>query len=118
MHSRRTWLCLAAAIASEVAASLSLKAALDDRAFYLVAGIGYTASFVLLGAVLRAGMPLGVAYGIWGAVGVAATAVLSAALLGEPFTGLMAVGIGLVVIGVLVVELGSQAAGDRDGGAA
>ena len=38
---------------------------------------GYVASFVLLSLALDAGMGIGVAYGIWTAVGVAFTAVLS-----------------------------------------
>jgi small multidrug resistance pump len=71
-----TWLLLACAIASEVTASLSLKGALDRPALYVVVVIGYVVSFVLLAVVLRRGMALGVAYGVWGALGVASTAVL------------------------------------------
>ena len=112
------WLLLAAAILSEVTASLSLKGALDHRALYLVVAIGYVASFVLLSYVLRHGMALGVAYGIWGALGVALTAVMSTLLYDEVFTGLMAVGIALVVAGVLAVELGAHRARDAAGGKA
>jgi len=72
--------------------------------------IGYVASFVLLAFVLRQGMGLGVAYGIWGALGVALTAVMSTLLFDEAFTGLMGVGIVLVIAGVLVVELGAHEA--------
>ena len=104
------WLLLAAAILSEVTASLALKGALDDRALYLVVAIGYVTSFVMLSLVLRQGMALGVAYGIWGALGVALTAVMSTLLFDEVFTGLMGVGIALVVAGVLAVELGAQRA--------
>lgn len=61
-------------------------------------------------------MPVGVAYGIWGAVGVAATAVLSAVLYDEPLTGLMAVGLALIMVGVVLVEGGSHArVGPRGG---
>ncbi|RYP80955.1 QacE family quaternary ammonium compound efflux SMR transporter [Nocardioides guangzhouensis] len=105
------WLLLLAAVASEVTASLSLKAALDRPAFYVVVAVGYLASFALLAVVLRLGMPLGVAYGIWGALGVAATAAFSALLFDEPLTAVMALGMAIVVAGVLLVELGSQAAG-------
>ena len=65
------WLLLAGAILSEVTASLSLKGALDRPALYAVVLVGYAASFVALAMVLRRGMALGVAYGIWGALGVA-----------------------------------------------
>lgn len=55
-------------------------------------------------------MALGVAYGIWGASGVAFTAVGSFRLFGEPITALMGVGIIVIIAGVLCVELGAQAA--------
>lgn len=108
-----TWLLLLAAIVSEVTATLSLKAALDRPALYAVVAVGYLASFTLLAAVLRRGMGLGVAYGVWAALGVAATAVLSAIVYDEPLTLLMTVGLVLIIGGVLLVEGGSQAAGAR-----
>lgn len=109
----RRWLLLAAAIAMEVTASLSLKGALETPALYAIVAAGYVGAFACLGATLRAGMPLGVAYGIWGAAGVALTATLSTALFGEAFTPLMGMGIALIIGGVLLVELGSQAAHRR-----
>jgi len=105
-----TWLLLAGAVLCEVSGSLSLKLALDHRWLYSVVVVGYTSSFALLAMVLRRGMPLGVAYGIWGASGVALTAVLSALVLGEPFTALVVLGLVLIVGGVLTVELGSERA--------
>jgi len=71
---------------------------------------GYVGAFTLLALVLREGMALGVAYGIWGAMGVALTAVLAALLFGQPLTGVMILGLALIIGGVLTVELGSQAA--------
>lgn len=104
------WTLLAAAIGCEVTASLSLKAALDQPLFLLAVVIGYVSSFTFLGLVLRAGMPLGVAYGIWAALGVASTAVLSAVLFDETITVVMGLGIALVIAGVLLVEFGSHTA--------
>ena len=106
----RAWLFLATAILLEVTGSMSLKAALDHPAFYIVVAVGYIGSFVCLGKVLSLGMALGVAYGIWGATGVALTASLSTVIFQEPFTALMGAGIVLIIGGVLLVELGSQAA--------
>lgn len=106
----KRWLILIGAIALEVMATLSLKGAMEHPALYIVVAIGYLGSFVALSFVLRAGMALGVAYGIWGASGVALTAVLSSLLFGEPLTALMGLGIVLIIGGVLCVELGSQAA--------
>jgi small multidrug resistance pump len=106
----RTWALLFAAISVEVAATLSLRASQDHSAWLIVVVAGYVGSFVLLTMVLRAGMPVGVAYGIWGALGTAATAVLAAAIFGDPFTWPIVAGIGLIIAGVLLVEFGSQRA--------
>lgn len=106
----RRYLALAGAIGCEVTASLSLKGALDNGWLYVVVAAGYLASFAFLAVTLRLGMGLGVAYGIWGATGVALTAIAATHLFGEPFTALMGVGIALIIAGVLLVELGAQAA--------
>ena len=106
----RKWTLLIAAIAVEVAATLSLRASQDHSAWLLVVAVGYLGSFMLVTTVLRIGMPVGVAYGIWGACGTAATAVLAAAIYGDPFTWPVVLGIGLIIAGVLLVELGSQRA--------
>ncbi len=109
-QERRTWLPLLGAITTEVAGTLSLRASQDSRLWLVVVVVGYSASFVLLSRVLRAGMPVGVAYGIWGALGTAITAVAAAVIFGEPFTGPILLGIGLIIAGVLLVEFGSHAA--------
>jgi small multidrug resistance pump len=112
-NSMKKWLLLAGAIITEVTASLSLKAALTHPELFVVVVVGYLAAFFFLSLVLRAGMALGVAYGIWGALGVALTAVMSAVLFGEPLTPLMMCGIVLIILGVLCVEVGSQMAHRR-----
>lgn len=104
------WALLGGAIVSEVAASLSLKAALDHPAFYVIVVIGFVAAFVFLTFTLKQGVALGVAYGIWGAVGVAGTAVLSAIIFGEQLTVVMILGLFTIIVGVLIIELGSQRA--------
>jgi small multidrug resistance pump len=106
----RIWALLFAAISVEVAATLSLRASQDHSAWLIVVVAGYVGSFLLLTMVLRAGMAVGVAYGIWGALGTAATAVLAAAIFGDPFTWPIAAGIGLIIAGVLLVEYGSRPA--------
>ena len=108
----KKWLLLITAILTEVSATLSLRAALDHPAWYIVVVGGYLAAFTALSFVLREGMGLGVAYGIWGATGVVLTAVFATALFRDPLTATMGVGIALVIGGVLCVELGSQAAAD------
>lgn len=101
---------LAVAILCEVAATLSLKGSATVPALYAVVVLGYLGGFVFLTVVLKRGMGLGVAYGIWGAAGVALTAGLSTVLFGEAFTAVMALGLACVIAGVLLVETGSRAA--------
>ena len=101
------WPALGGAIVSEVSATLALRQALNHPGFYIVVGIGYALAFILLSLTLKAGMPLGVAYGIWSAGGVAVTAIASRLLFGEPLTRTMVAGIALIMAGVLLVELGS-----------
>ena len=102
------WLFLTGAILFEVSATLSLRVAATGRkAWYIAVGLGYLVAFTMLVLTLANGMPLGVAYGIWAAAGVALTAVLSKILFKEPLTGLMGLGIILIVGGVLLIETGA-----------
>jgi small multidrug resistance pump len=101
------WLYLTAAILLEVASTLSLRvAAAGRRRWYAVVVPGYVASFLLLALALREGMGIGVAYGIWTAIGVALTAVLSRVLFAEPLTRTMVLGILLIAAGVVLLEAG------------
>ncbi|TIC82652.1 SMR family transporter [Nocardioides sp. GY 10127] len=114
---RRAWALLAVAVLAEVAGSVALKAALDHPAWYAVVAVGYVVSFKLFEQILRSGMPLGVAYGAWGAAGVGLTAVLGAVFFAEPLTALSVLGLVLVVGGVVLVESGTHggAHADQDG---
>lgn len=103
-----TWLMLSGAIVAEVIGTMALRAAVDSPAWMALVPVAYLTAFALLGLVLRSGMPIGVAYGIWGAAGVSLTAVLGAALFDE-LLGLPAIaGIGLIIVGVVLVESGSR----------
>jgi small multidrug resistance pump len=104
----KQWALLLGAIFTEVSGTLSLRAAQDHRAWMVVVVIGYFLSFYFLTMVLRAGMPVGVAYGIWGALGTAATASIAAVAFGDPFTKPIVIGIVLIIAGVLLVEFGSR----------
>ncbi|CAA0082673.1 Multidrug resistance protein EbrA [Mycolicibacterium vanbaalenii] len=102
------YLLLAGAIVSEVIATLTLRAAADGRPrLYAVVAIGYALAFTMLLGSLRQGMPLGIAYGVWAAAGVAITAVASRYLFNEPLTRRMLGGIGLIAVGVLLIEIGA-----------
>jgi small multidrug resistance pump len=100
------WVFLVGAIVFEVGGTLSLRMATHGRAlWYLPVAVGYLSAFLLLALTLSAGIPLGVAYGIWAAVGVALTALAGRFLFKEPLTWLMSLGIVLIIGGVFLIEL-------------
>ncbi|MGV9712841.1 DMT family transporter [Gordonia sp. NPDC003424] len=99
---------LVGAILCEVVGTLSLRLAVTSgRWWYLVVAAGYLAAFGFLLLTLRADMPLGVAYGVWAASGVALTAIASKYLFGEALNRRMLSGIVLIIVDVLFVELGA-----------
>lgn len=107
---RSAWPPLLVAIALEVTATLSLRAAegFTYPLWLIVVVVGYSGSLWLLSVVLDRGMPVGVAYGIWSAIGVVLTAVLGTVLFGELLGPVQIIGVGVIVVGVLLVEFGSQ----------
>lgn len=113
-----TWLLLGAAIVAEVVGTMSLRGAVDSAAWLPLIPVAYLTAFVLLGMVLRAGVPIGVAYGIWGAAGVSLTAVLGALLFDELLGASAIVGIGLIIVGVVLVETGARLPADVSDGPA
>ena len=101
------WLVLGIAIAVEVFATLGLRASDGFRKKAWIAPIvlSYLVSFYLLWLTLALGMPVGIAYGVWTACGVALVAVIARYLFGDPLTVTMLLGIGLIIGGVLTIEL-------------
>jgi small multidrug resistance pump len=101
------WLALAGAIVVEVFATLSLRASdgFRKKAWVVPIVLGYLLSFYLLWVSLGLGMPVGIAYGVWSACGVALVAVIARFLFDEPLTGVMGLGIALIIGGVLTIEL-------------
>jgi small multidrug resistance pump len=103
-----SWLFLAGAIASEVTATLCLRAS-DGFArlgFTAVVVVGYVASFWCLAQSLQRGMALGVAYGVWSGIGVATVAVLGKVFFDDGLSPTALAGIALIIVGVIVVQLG------------
>ncbi|MFI9205512.1 DMT family transporter [Streptomyces sp. NPDC053048] len=107
-----TWMLLAGAILAEVTGTVCLR--LSDGFSRVVPTIvvvvGYVAAFVLLSQVLKRGMPIGVAYGVWAAVGVALVALAGTVIFGEALTGVQIFGLVLVAGGVMALEMGKAGA--------
>ena len=99
------WTALTAAITSEVVATLALKPAGDGSVPAIaVVVVGYVASFLLMLVVLRR-LEVSIAYAIWAGAGTALIAVLGMTFLGESAEPLKVASIGLVIIGVVGLNL-------------
>ena len=104
------WLYLAIAIVSEVIATSALKAAEGFTRWVpsLVVVVGYASAFYFLSLTLRS-IPLGVAYAIWSGVGVILVSLVGWLLYRQSLDAAALIGIGLIVAGVLVLNLFSKA---------
>ena len=101
------YLFLLGAIAAEVVATSLLKATDGfTRLWPTVACLtGYAVSFVLLSQAVK-GVPVGVAYAMWSALGTAAIVAIGAVFLGEPITLVKVIGVSLIIAGVVILNLG------------
>jgi small multidrug resistance pump len=101
-------LFLTLAIASEVLATLALKAvSASHRAWLIVVVLFYPTSFVMLAFALREGMTIGIAYGIWTACGLALTSIFGLLIFKEKLHRVTYLGIAIIAIGVFLVESGA-----------
>ena len=70
---------------------------------------GYVLSTVALSQAVK-GVPVAVVYALWSGLGSAAIVAIGAMFLGEPITPVKIVGVGLIVAGVVVLNVGGAAA--------
>lgn len=98
-------LYLALAIALEIGANVLMKQShgFAFRRPAVAAIVCALAAFTALSFAVR-GIQLSVAYGIWGGVGLVATAVLGVVLFGERLRGMGWVGVGLIMVGVFLLK--------------
>src|SRR5687768_4145084 len=99
-------LLLTVAIVAEVAGTVALKytdgfTRLGPSAAVVV---GYGLSFWMLALVLR-DMPIGLTYAVWAAVGTALIAAIGIVAFGEPATTLKLASLGLIIAGVVGLNL-------------
>ncbi|MCG8924679.1 multidrug efflux SMR transporter [Lentzea sp. CC55] len=102
------YLLLAAAIVAEIGATVSLKLSEGFTRLWpsVVVVVGYAIAFTALSRALKLGMPVGVAYAVWSAVGVSAVAIIGWRFLGETLNPTMVIGLALIIGGVVTLELG------------
>ncbi|MGH3940479.1 MAG: DMT family transporter [Pseudonocardiaceae bacterium] len=106
------WFWLTGAILAEVTGTIALRFSegFSRVGPSIVVVLGYDVAFFALSQALSRGMPVGVAYGVWAALGVTLVALIGAAFLGESLTWIQVGGIILVISGVLALELGASRA--------
>lgn len=107
------WVYLGLAIFSEVVATASLKSTEGFTRLVpsIVVLVGYSAAFYFLSLTLDT-IPIGVAYAVWSGVGVATITLVSFVLYDQKIDAAGLIGIGLIVAGVVVLRLFSEASVD------
>ena len=106
------WFYLATAIVTEVIATSALKASegFSKPLPSVVVVIGYLVSFYFLSLTLKT-IPVGIAYAIWSGVGVVLISVVAWLLYGQKLDLPALIGMGLIISGVMVINLFSKTAG-------
>ncbi|QIS20112.1 DMT family transporter [Nocardia terpenica] len=102
-----TWVFMFGAIVCEVFGTTCMKLSNGFTRPLPTAGmvLGYFGAFGLLTLALKQ-LPVGVAYATWAGVGTGLVALVGVALLGEPLSAAKIAGVGLVIAGVVVLNLG------------
>lgn len=105
------WLFLGIAIIAEIFGSSMLKMSEGFTRLFPSIGViaGYVLSFYLLSLALK-GIPLSAAYAIWSGIGLVLTALVSIVFFGQKVDVGGLIGIGLILLGVVVLNVFSQMA--------
>ncbi|HEY0287077.1 MAG TPA: multidrug efflux SMR transporter [Pseudomonas sp.] len=103
---------LAIAICAEVIATVSMKAVkgLSTPLPLLLVIVGYAVAFWMLTLVVRS-IPVGVAYAVWAGMGIVMVSVAALFVYGQKLDVPAMLGMGLIVAGVVVIQLFSKTAG-------
>ena len=104
-----TYLTLVAAIMLEVIGTSFLQRSEQFSRWMptLAMALAYAGSFYFLTLVLKT-MPLGVAYAIWSGLGIVLVSLAGLVLFGQRLDAAALIGLGLIVAGVMVVNLFSN----------
>jgi small multidrug resistance pump len=102
-----TYLLLFGAIITEVVSTSLLKSTEGFTRLWptVICLVGYGASFTLLAWSIQRGMQTDVAYALWSAIGTAAIVLIAVLFLGSPVSVGKVVGIGLIIVGVITLNL-------------
>jgi small multidrug resistance pump len=106
-----TWIQLFLAIFAEVIGTTALKYAEGFTRLWpsVVVILSYTIAFVLLSKVVQV-LPIAVTYAIWSGVGIALVGIAGWVVLGQKLNLAGILGIGLIIAGVLILNIFSTPA--------
>lgn len=106
------YIYLAIAIAAEVIATTSMKALAGfSRPLPLMLVIvGYSLSFWMMALVVKT-IPVGIAYAIWAGLGIVLVSVAAALIYGQKLDLPAALGMALIIAGVVVIQMFSKSTG-------
>lgn len=104
-----SYVYLLIAIVAEVLATSALKASegFAKLPFLAVMAVGYAIAFYFLALTIRT-IPVGIAYGIWSAIGIVLIAAVGAVWFRQPLDLPAAVGLGFIITGVIIVNVFSH----------
>ena len=105
------WIVLSIAIVAETIATSAMKSSEGFTKLVpsIIVVIGYTIAFYCLSLTLKA-IPVGIAYAIWSGVGIVLIALVGVLLYRQPLDLPALLGMGLILAGVVVINLFSKAA--------
>ncbi|AOB32342.1 multidrug transporter [Bordetella sp. H567] len=104
------WIYLLTAIVAEIIGTSALNASDAFSRLWpsVITVVSYAIAFYLLALTLRE-MPMGVAYAIWSGVGIALITLVGFLVFDQRLDAAALIGIGLIVTGVLVMNVFSSA---------
>ena len=105
------WLLLAIGIAIELLATTALKLSdgFTKLGFAGLTLICFGLAFYVMSLVVRT-MPLGIAYSVWAGGDIAGVTLIGAVFFGQRLDGFAHLGVGLILVGVIVLNALSSAA--------
>lgn len=109
----QNWLFLTIAIISEVIATSALKACdgFTKLGASIIVVIGYVVAFYFLSLALKV-IPVGIAYAIWSGLGIILVSLIALVIYGQKLDFPAMVGMGLIIAGVMVINLLSKSVAD------
>lgn len=110
------YIFLSVSIVTEIIGTVCLK--LSDGFTVMLPSVivvlGYAIAFYMLGQAVKY-MPLSLAYAIWSGIGTAVTVVLGILFFDDPFSMGVAIGVGLIILGIVFMNSNGTEVAEQEG---